>query len=123
MNKILAISLVALGACASTSGALGRRAAADSVVGPWHGVLVKGENPSIADFRFSSRDGALSGFYWGPARTAVALSNVQLGNSIHFEIPPAAVFEGTVSGDTIQGTFRDGDAGGSFKLEKQIDWD
>jgi hypothetical protein len=86
-------------------------------------VLVKGDIRSVADFQFAGRDGDLHGTYWDRALTPVALSNVQLGNSIHFEVPAMAVFEGTVSGEMIEGTFRDENGGGSFRLAKQPDWD
>ena len=52
-----------------------------------------------------------------------ALSNVELGHSIHFEVPGVAAFDGTVTGETMEGKFSDGSGGGSFRLERQHDRD
>jgi len=121
MKKMIALSTLVLSACAGPSGAL--RSSAGSFAGPWHGVLAKGEARSPADFRFSASESGYQGFYWGRALTPIALSNVQLGPSVHFEIPEMGVFDGTSSGETMEGMFRDGNGQGSFKLEKQLDWD
>jgi hypothetical protein len=138
MKKLIICSLTALCACASTSGALGSRADADSIAGQWRGVLLKGDVRSVADFQFAGRESDYRGTWWGRELAPVALSNVQLGwgpalssnasnahpgNSIHFEVPQMGVFDGLVSGETIEGTFKDGNGGGSFRLEKQPAWD
>ncbi len=138
MKKLIICSLTALCACASPSGALGSRAAADSIAGHWHGVLVKGDVRSVADFQFAGHESDYRGTWWGRELAPVALSNVQLGwgpalssiasnahpgNSIHFEVPHMGVFDGLIRGETMEGTFQDGNAGGSFRLEKQPDWD
>jgi hypothetical protein len=99
------------------------RSSAESFAGPWHGVLAKGEARSPADFRFSTSERGYQGFYWGRALTPIALSNVRLGASVHFEIPEMGVFDGTASSETMEGRFRDGSGEGSFKLEKELDWD
>jgi hypothetical protein len=117
MKKMIALSMLVLSACASPSGAM--RSSAESFAGPWRGVLTKGEARSLADFRFSGSEG----FFWGRELTPIALSNLQLGRSVHFEIPQIGVFNGTSSGDKIEGTFHDGAGEGSFRLEKQSDWD
>ena len=49
------------------------------------------------------------------------MSNVQLGRSVHFEIPQMGVFDGTSSGETMEGTFRDATGQGSFTLAKELD--
>ena len=121
MKKMIALSMVALSSCASASGAM--RSSGDSFTGPWHGVLAKGAGRSPADFRFSTSEGGYQGFFWGRALTFIALSNLQLGPSVHFVIPELGVFDGTTSGETMEGTFRDGTGEGSFRLEKQLDWD
>ena len=90
---------------------------------PGCGELAKGEARSPADFRFSASESGYEGFFWGRALTPIALSHVQLGRSVHFEIPRIGVFDGISSGETMEGTFRDGTGEGSFKLEKQLDWD
>lgn len=121
MKKMSALSLLVLSACASPWGSRG--SPAESFAGPWRGVLAKGEARSPADFRFSASESGYQGFFWGRALTPVALSNVQLGRSVHFEIPQMGVFDGTSSGEMMEGTFRDGAGEGSFRLEKELDWD
>jgi hypothetical protein len=86
-------------------------------------VLVKGDMTTAADFQFAATEGGYRGSYWGRALTPIPLSNGELGHSIHFEIPKVAAFDGTIRGETIEGTFSDGNGGGSFRLEKQPDQD
>jgi hypothetical protein len=123
MRKLIALSLLAASACAGPSTALGRSTSAGSIVGQWRGVLVKGDLRTPADFQFAAREGGYRGSYWGRALTPIPLSNVELGHSIHFEIPQIAVFDGAIRSEAIVGTFSDGNGGGSFRLEKQPDWD
>src|SRR5438552_2133424 len=105
MKKMTVLSMLVLSACASPAGA--RRNSAQSFAGPWRGVLSKGETRSPADFRFSASESGYQGFFWGRALAPVALSNVQLGRAVHFEIPQVGVFDGTSSGEMMEGTFRD----------------
>src|SRR5258708_10141726 len=113
--------MLVLSACAGASGAM--RGSAQSFAGPWHGSLAKGDARSPADFRFSGSEGGYQGFFWGRELTPIALNNVQLGRSVHFEIPQMGVFDGTAKGEVMEGTVRDGTRQGSSKLEKQFDWD
>jgi hypothetical protein len=123
MKELIALSLLVASACAGPSAALGRRTSAESIVGQWRGVLVKGDMRTPADFQFAATEGGYRGSYWGRGLTPIALGNVELGHSIHFEIPQFAAFEGTIRDETIEGTFSDGSGGGSFRLEKQPDLD
>jgi hypothetical protein len=123
MRKLIALSLLTVSACAGPSAALGQRTSAESIVGQWRGVLVKGDARTAADFQFAATGDGYRGSYWGRALTPIALSKVELGRSIHFEIPQVAAFDGTISGETIEGRFTDGNGGGSFRLEKQPDQD
>ena len=121
MNKMMALSLLILSACAGASG--GMRKSMESQAGSWRGTLMKGESRSVAEFRFSNGATGWQGFFWGRSLTPIPLKNVQLGRSVHFEIPQMGIFDGTASGETMEGAFRDESGEGSFKLEKQIDWD
>jgi hypothetical protein len=123
MKKLIALSLLVASACAGPSASLGQKASAESIVGQWRGVLVKGDMRTAADFQFAATEGGYRGSYWGRALTSIPLSNVELGHSIHFEIPQIAAFDGTIRGETIEGTFSDGNGGGSFRLEKLPDPD
>jgi hypothetical protein len=44
---------------------------------------------------------------------------MRLGSSLRFEVPQQVHFEGILRDNTIEGTFLDGQGGGSFTLEKQ----
>ena len=121
MRTMIASSMLILAACAIPAGNM--RNSSGSFAGPWRGVLVKGEASSPADFRFSTGEGGYQGFFWGRTLTPIALRNLQLSHSVHFEIPQMAVFDGTANGETMEGTFRDGTGEGWFRLEKQLDED
>jgi hypothetical protein len=99
------------------------RGAPQALAGPWRGALIKTDASTPVLFHFSAGDGGYRGFYWGSALTQIPLAHVQLGRAVHFEIPGMAVFDGVASGDVMEGTFRDESGGGSFRLQKQPDWD
>ncbi|HEY6910749.1 MAG TPA: hypothetical protein VI356_15325 [Myxococcales bacterium] len=122
MKRMIALSMLALSACASTSGAMGN--SAGSFAGPWRGVVAKGDARSTAEFRFSAGEGGYRGFFWGRTLTPIALTHLELGPSVHFEIPEMGVFDGTASSEVMEGKFLDGTGEGWFRLEKQPDgWD
>jgi len=121
MNKMIAMSMLVLSACAAVSGA--GRNSIESAAGRWRGTLAKGEARSEAEFRFSQSGSGWEGSFWGRSLTPIALKNVQLGRSVHFEIPEMGVFDGTSTGETMEGEFRDESGEGTFKLEKERDWD
>jgi hypothetical protein len=121
MNRMIMLSMLALSACASTSGAMGN--SDGSFAGPWRGVVVKGEARSTADFRFAGSDGRYHGFFWSRTLTPIALNDVHLGPSVHFEVPEMGVFDGTSSGEVMEGRFVDATGEGWFRLEKEFDSD
>jgi hypothetical protein len=121
MNKTIALSMLVLSACATASRSA--RTPMESLAGSWRGTLTKGEARSDADFRFAAGRSGWQGSFWSRGLTPMALTNVQLGRSVHFEIPQVGIFDGTSSGETMEGEFRDESGEGSFKLEKQVDWD
>jgi len=121
MNKMIAMALLALSACAGAARAT--RSSMESPAGSWRGTLTKGEARSVVEFDFSTGATGWKGFFWGRSLTPIPLKNVQLGQSVHFEIPQMGIFDGISSGETMEGSFRDESGEGSFKLEKQIAWD
>jgi hypothetical protein len=118
---MVALSMLMVAACAAPAGSL--RSSSDSFAGPWSGVMVKGNLRAPASFRFKEDEHGYQGFYWAPTLTQVELTGLQLGSSVHFEVPEVGSFEGTVDGQTMQGTFHDQTGEGSFRLEKQPDPD
>ena len=121
MRTMILLSMLILSAPAFPAESL--RGAPQSLAGPWRGALVKSDSSTPVLFHFSAGDGGYRGFYWGSALTQVPLARVQLGRNVHFEIPGTAVFDGVTNGDTMEGTFRDETGGGSFRLQRQPDWD
>ena len=119
--KRMMIALMSLCACASVS----RASAGDVLSGTWRGVVRKGALESVVYFEFSRSDAGYRGAYWGtaPLGLPAPLAGVEFGHSVRFEVPKVAVFDGEIAGDTMQGTFQDGDGAGSFRLEKQPDWE
>lgn len=120
MKKMIAMAMLVLPACAAPWGST--RAAADPFAGSWHGVVARGGFRGTADFQFAPDGAGYRGVFWGPA-VAVPLSNVQLGRAVHFEGAEIGIFDGTSDGNTIEGTFHDAAGAGTFRLDKQLDWD
>ena len=123
MKTLIILSLAGLCACASSRGALGGHVAADSIAGPWHGVMSRGDVRRDVDFRFSAGDRGYRGFYWSRALVPIEVTNLKIGESIHFEVPGLAVFDGRPGDETIEGKFHDENGEGSFKLFKQFESD
>src|SRR5260221_2326139 len=92
MKKMIAWSMLVLSACAAPAGAV--RRSVESFAGPWHGVLAKADGRVPADFRFSEGERGYQGFFWGRQLTPIALSNLQLVASVHFEMPGVGNFVG-----------------------------
>jgi hypothetical protein len=110
------IAMLLATACAAPGQMM--RSSSPSFAGPWQGVLTKGDTRTAAEFHFAQRQDGYEGFLWGRTLTPIELRNVQLGRSVHFEIPELGIFDGTGDGETMEGTFRDGTGQGSFRLEK-----
>src|SRR5438128_1246147 len=93
--------------------------------GTWRGVVREGLVESVVWFDVTRPDARYRGNYWGmaPPRERVALTGVELGHSVRFEVPRMGVFEGEIAGETMEGTFVDAQGAGSFQLAKQQDWD
>ena len=119
--KRMMIGLLSLCACAGVS----RASANDALSGTWRGVVRKGAMESVVLFEFSRTGTGYRGIYWGtaPLGLPVPLAGVEFGHSVRFEVPKMAVFDGEIAGDTMEGTFDDGQGPGSFRLEKQPAWE
>ena len=121
MKTMIVLSMLMVAACAAPAGSM--RSTSESYTGSWRGELVRGQVRTPAEVRLSEREGSVQGEFWGHALMPVALTGLQLGRNVHFEVPEMGTFDGTAAGDVIAGTFHDGAGEGSFTLEKHIDWD
>jgi pimeloyl-ACP methyl ester carboxylesterase len=111
--RSLAIA-VALTACAA--------AAQSTVQGPWDGAIhVAGQDLPI-HVTFTAAD---KGTIDIQGVTGLALTNVNVtGDAVHFELPAGlglCIFEGTVKGELISGSFAQGPAKGTFDLARHKD--
>ena len=97
----------------------------DRLSGRWRGVLEKGGLTSVVELEFARAGGGYRGKYWRPAPTGepVPLPDIQIGPEIHFQLDTIGTFEGTVHGEILEGTFSDEQGSGSFRLQKQPQWD
>jgi hypothetical protein len=106
-------------------GHVARASSQDPLSGRWRGVLMKGAMSSVVQFEFSRDGSSYRGKYWreAPTGSPVQLTDIQIGPEIHFDLPPLGEFEGAIRGEVLEGTFSDGQAEGSFRLEKVAQWD
>jgi hypothetical protein len=123
MKKRMVVALLSMCACASIRASAGSRD--DALSGTWRGVVRKGLLESVVLLEFSRTDAGYRGKYWGtaPIGSPVPLTGIELGHSVRFEVPQMGMFEGEIAGETLEGTFEDTQGAGSFRLEKQPDWD
>ena len=91
-----------------------------SPVGYWEGVIATSGVEIGIDIDFSESDDGLSGTIDIPQQGAagLALENITLaGDQIHFEIAGVgAIFDGTVTAESIAGDFVQGSATGTFEM-------
>jgi hypothetical protein len=120
-RMMIALLSLSLCACAGVSRAQGN----DALSGTWRGVLRKGALESVVIFEFSRTEAGYRGTYWGtaPVGRPVPLTGVEFGHSVRFEVPELALFDGELAGEMMEGTFQDANGAGSFRLEKQPDWE
>jgi len=92
--------------------------AAALLAGHWSGAMVEQGQPLAVDFDFAG-DG---GRFTSPAQRAMdyPLDEVHAkGGAVGFTLGGGIVFDGTLKGDTLSGTFKDGADGGSFTLTRE----
>ena len=121
-KRVMTIVFLSVCACANVSRGAPRD---DALSGTWRGVVRKGLLESVVLMEFSRAGSGYRGKFWGmaPLGAPVPLGRIELGHSVRFEIPDLGVFDGEISGETMKGTLEDAQGSGSFRLEKQADWD
>jgi pimeloyl-ACP methyl ester carboxylesterase len=116
-NSILALAFL-LGLVGPTS------AAQRSIEGHWEGVMVREGAELLVSFDFTNGATGLTASFNSPTQKAmgIPLRNVSYTTSkVHFELVGDAttnVFDGELTGDTIAGQFREGDARGTFSIRR-----
>jgi hypothetical protein len=122
MKPALMIVLLSVCGCANVSHG-GLRG--DALSGTWRGVVRQGLLESVVVMEFSRAGDGYRGKFWGgaPVGAPVSLTGIELGHSVRFEVPRLGVFDGDIKGEVIEGTFDDIQGNGSFRLEKQLEWD
>ena len=119
--KRMMIALLSTCACATIS----RASANDDLSGTWRGVVRKGALESVVWFEFDRTDAGYRGSYFGttPPGLRIAVTGIELGHSVRFEVPSIGVFDGEIAGETMEGTFRDAEGTGAFHVDRQVQWD
>ena len=116
-NSILVLVFL-LGLVVSSS------AAQRSIEGHWEGVMVREGAELPVSFDFTSAAKGLTASFNSPTQKAmgIPLRNVSYtAPNVHFELVGDAttnVFDGELTGDTIAGQFREGDARGTFSIRR-----
>jgi pimeloyl-ACP methyl ester carboxylesterase len=116
-KSILALALL-LGVVGSSS------AAQKSIEGHWEGVMVREGAELTVSFDFSNQATELTASFDSPTQRAKGIPLRKVGYTfptVHFELVGDAttiVFDGELTGDTIAGQFREGDAKGTFSLRR-----
>ena len=91
-----------------------------SPVGYWEGAIATSGVEIVSNVEFADSDGSLSGTIDIPQQGAadLPLDKITLdGDQIHFEIAGVgAIFDGTVTAESIAGDFSQGDATGTFEM-------
>jgi hypothetical protein len=92
----------------------------DTLAGHWRGVLGDGPAQTVIELQFDQSPAGYRGHFWSavPAGTSLAVSDVEIGHSVRFAIPPLGVFDGEIHGDVLVGTVS-GQSGGPFRLRKE----
>lgn len=116
-NSILALALL-IGLVGSSS------AAQNSIEGHWEGVMVREGAELPVSFDFTNQAAELTASFNSPTQRAmgIPLRNVSYtAPTVHFELVGDATtidFDGELTGDTIAGQFREGDAKGTFSIRR-----
>ena len=94
--------------------------ASDALAGHWRGVFGNGPGETVIELQFDQSAAGYRGHFWSavPAGTSLPVSEVELGRSVRFAVPPMGVFEGEIHGDVLVGTVS-GPSGGPFKLRRE----
>ena len=99
-------------------------AAQELIGGHWEGVMTREGAELPVSFDFISAASELKASFNSPTQRAmgIPLRNVSYSApKVHFELAGDAttiVFHGTLTGDAIEGQFRERDAGGTFSLKR-----
>ena len=93
----------------------------DALAGHWRGVFGNGPAQTVIEIQFDRNAAGYRGHFWSavPAGTSLPVSDVELGHSVRFAVPPIGVFEGELHGETLEGTVSGEGGSGPFRLRKE----
>ena len=95
-----------------------------AIEGRWEGQWTRSGSSLPVSFDFQRSDSAYTGQFGSTQLRAsgIPLSRISRTNArVHFELVgdrTTTIFDGELRGNVLSGTFRDGEVGGSFKLQK-----
>src|SRR4030095_7893635 len=99
-------------------------AAQKSFEGHWEGVMIREGAELPVSFDFTRTAAELTASFNSPTQRAMGIPLRMVSYSatkVHFELCGAATtitFDGELNADTIDGQFREGDAGGTFSIKR-----
>jgi len=94
---------------------------AQSIAGHWEGTLTREKADLVVSLDFAKQSNDYVGRFTSLSQKVMAypLDKVTVKSSQgHFELAGELVFDGTISGDTLNGEFRDPKASGTFALKR-----
>ena len=89
--------------------------------GNWQGVMERDGAPMTVRFDFQSGAGGVTGKFTSESQQAMEypLDKVDFnGSTIHWVLGGSIIFDGAVSRDAIDGTFKEGSGSGTFSLRR-----
>lgn len=89
--------------------------------GHWDGILERNGAREPIAINLAVDSGTWRGRFEADGASSQLESLSVTGNSVHFEVPGAGVFDGTVAGDSMAGSVSGASAAGSFSLAREAD--
>jgi hypothetical protein len=119
MKMSMLIGLLTLGA--GLAGVSKTVRAESGVSGHWQGVLLRDGLQVPISLELNEANRMLSGQLRTDESSAAIQSARATATGVHFEVPGAGIFEGTVAGDSMAGSVSGPAAAGSFALAREVD--
>jgi hypothetical protein len=119
MKMSMLIGILTLGA--GLAGVSAPAHAESAVAGRWNGVLLRNGVQVPISMELAGGSSDLTGQLRIEATSAAIRSARANGTGVHFEVPGAGVFDGTVAGDSMAGSVSGASAAGSFSLARASD--
>jgi len=119
MKMSMLIGLLTLGA--GLAGVSAPAHAESGIAGRWQGVLLRNGLQVPISLELNGANQDLSGQLRAEDNSAPIRSGRATATGVHFEVPGAGIFDGTVAGDSMAGSVSGAAAAGSFSLARETE--